>query len=86
MKKLIKLFNQWQKEKAIEQEKKEFQLAVNSMMHIIFEKNTQNAINKKIAFNKAFNSEIAKRGLDAQIEAQDCEDYFNENKKKYGVN
>lgn len=77
MKKLIILFNEWQKEKAIEQEKKDFDLAINSMMKLAFEKDTQNAIERRIAFSKAFDSEIAKRGLNAKIEAQDCEDYFN---------
>ena len=87
MKKIITLFKEWQKEKAIEQEKKDFDLAINSMMKLAFEKDTQNAIQRRIAFSKAFDSEIAKRGLNAQIEAQDCEDYFNKISKslKYEI-
>jgi hypothetical protein len=81
MKKLITLFKEWQQQKAIEQEKKDFDLAINSMMKLAFEKDTQNAIQRRIAFSKAFDSEIAKRGLNAQIEAQDCEDYFNKKSK-----
>lgn len=77
MKQLIKMFKDWQIEKAKEQEKKDFDLAINSMMKLAFEKDTQNAIQRRIAFSKEFDSEIAKRGLNAQIEAQDCEDYFN---------
>ena len=87
MKKLITLLKEWQKEKTIEQEKKDFELAINSMMKLAFEKDTQNAIQRRIAFSKAFDSEIAKRGLNAQIEAQDCEDYFNKVSKslKYEI-
>ena len=87
MKKLITLLKEWQKQKAIEQEKKDFDLAINSMMKLAFEKDTQNAIQRRIAFSKAFDSEIAKRGLNAQIEAQDCEDYFNKVSKslKYEI-
>ena len=87
MKKLNTLLKEWQKQKAIEQEKKDFDLAINSMMKLAFEKDTQNAIQRRIAFSKAFDSEIAKRGLNAQIEAQDCEDYFNKISKslKYEI-
>ena len=87
MKKLITLLKEWQNQKAIEQEKKDFDLAINSMMKLAFEKDTQNAIERRIAFSKAFDSEIAKRGLEAQIEAQDCEDYFNKVSKslKYEI-
>ena len=87
MKKLIALFKEWQKNNAIEQEQKDFELAINSMMKLAFEKDTQNAIQRRIAFSKAFDSEIAKRGLEAQIEAQDCEDYFNKISKslKYEI-
>ena len=87
MKKLITLFKEWQKNNAIEQEQKDFELAINSMMKLAFEKDTQNAIQRRIAFSKAFDSEIAKRGLNAQIEAQDCEDYFNKVSKslKYEI-
>ena len=87
MKKLITLFKEWQKNNAIEQEQKVFDLAINSMMKLAFEKDTQNAIQRRIAFSKAFDSEIAKRGLEAQIEAQDCEDYFNKISKslKYEI-
>ena len=87
MKKLITLLKEWQNQKAIEQEKKDFDLAINSMMKLAFEKDTQNAIQRRIAFSKAFDSEIAKRGLNAQIEAQDCEDYFNKVSKslKYEI-
>ena len=87
MKKLITLFKEWQKNNAIEQEQKDFELAINSMMKLAFEKDTQNAIQRRIAFSKAFDSEIAKRGLEAQIEAQDCEDYFNKISKslKYEI-
>jgi hypothetical protein len=81
MKNLITLFKEWEKQKTIEQEKKDFNLAINSMMKLAFEKNTQNAIERRIAFSKAFDSEIAKRGLEAKIEAQDCEDYFNRKSK-----
>lgn len=82
MKQLIKMFKDWQIEKAKEQEKKDFDLSINSMMKLAFEKDTQNAIKRRIAFSKAFDSEIAKRGLNAQIEAQDCEDYFNKVNKQ----
>ena len=87
MKKLITLLKEWQKNNAIEQEQKDFELAINSMMKLAFEKDTQNAIQRRIAFSKAFDSEIAKRGLEAQIEAQDCEDYFNKISKslKYEI-
>ena len=87
MQKLITLFKEWQKNNAIEQEQKDFELAINSMMKLAFEKDTQNAIQRRIAFSKALDSEIAKRGLEAQIEAQDCEDYFNKISKslKYEI-
>jgi len=87
MKKLITQFKEWQKKKAIEQEKKDFELAINSMMKLAFEKDTQSAIEKRIAFSKEFDSEIAKRGLEALIEHQDCEDYFNKKSKslKYSL-
>ena len=87
MKKLITLLKEWQKQKAIEQEKKDFDMAINSMIKLAFEKDIQNAIQRQIAFSKAFDSEIAKRGLNAQIEAQDCEDYFNKVSKslKYEI-
>lgn len=81
MKKLITLFKVWQQEKLVEQQKKDFDLAINSMMKLAFEKDTHNAIQRRIAFSKAFDSEIEKRGLEAQIEAQDCEDYFNKKSK-----
>jgi hypothetical protein len=76
MKNIITLFKEWQKQKTVEQEKKDFELAINSMMKLAFEKDTQNAIERRIVFSKVFDSEIAKRGLKAKIEAQDCEDYF----------
>ena len=88
-----KLFNQiktsfenYQKESKAKQEKKDFEIAINGMMKVAFSKDTIEAIKRKESFVKAFDSEIAKRGLDAQIEAIDCEDYFNKQKKslQYG--
>ena len=83
-----KLFNQiknafenYQIESKTKQEKKDFQIAINGMMKVAFSKDTKEAIARKEAFVKAFDSEIAKRGLDAQIEAIDCEEYFNKQKK-----
>lgn len=85
MKKLLNqiktAFENYQKESKEKQTKKDFEIAVNGMMKVAFSKDTKEAIARKEAFVKAFDSEIAKRGLDAQIEAIDCEDYFN-NKNK----
>lgn len=85
MKKLLNqiktAFKNYQIESKAKQEKNDFQIAVNGMMKVAFSKDTKEAIARKEAFVKAFDSEIAKRGLDAQIEAIDCEDYFN-NKNK----
>ena len=91
MKKLIQqiktAFENYQKESKAKQEKNDFQIAVNGMMKVAFSKDTKEAIALKEAFVKAFESEIAKRGLDAQIEAIDCEDYFNNKHKslKYEI-
>ena len=91
MKKLIKqivtAFENYQKESKAKQEKKEFEMAINGMMKVAFSKDTNEAIKRKENFVKAFDSEIAKRGLNAQIEAQDCEDYFNKVSKslKYEI-
>ena len=90
MKKLLNqiktAFENYQKESKAKQEKKDFAIAINGMMKVAFSKDTKEAIARKEAFVKAFDSEIAKRGLDAQIEAIDCEDYFNKLKKtlQYG--
>ena len=90
MKKLIKqivtAFENYQKESKAKQEKKEFQISVNGMMKVAFSKDTNEAIKRKENFVKAFDSEIAKRGIDAQIEAIDCEEYFNKQAKslQYG--
>jgi len=54
MKNIITLFKEWQKQKTVEQEKKDFELAINSMMKLAFEKDTQNAIERRIAFSKVF--------------------------------
>ena len=91
MKKLIQqiktAFENYQKESKAKQEKNDFQIAVNGMMKVAFSKDTKEAIARKEAFVKAFEREIAKRGLDAQIEAIDCEDYFNNKHKslKYEI-
>lgn len=90
MKKLLNnlkdAFLNYQKESKIKQEKKEFELAINGMLKLTFSKDTLEAIKRKEKFNELFDSEIAKRGLDAQIEAIDCEEYFNKQKKslQYG--
>ena len=90
MKKLLNqiktAFENYQIESKAKQEKKDFEIAINGMMKVAFSKDTIEAIKRKEAFVKAFESEIAKRGLDAQIEAIDCEDYFNKQKKslQYG--
>ena len=91
MKKLIKqivtAFENYQKESKAKQEKKEFEMAINGMMKVAFSKDTNEAIKRKETFVKAFDSEIAKRGIDAQIEAIDCEEYFNKQAKstKYEI-
>lgn len=90
MKKLLNqiktAFEIYQKESKANQEKKDFEIAINGMMKVAFSKDTIEAIKRKESFVKVFDSEIAKRGLDAQIEALDCEDYFNKQKKslQYG--
>lgn len=90
MKKLIKqivtAFENYQKESKAKQEKKDFEIAINGMMKVAFSKDTNEAIKRKENFVKAFDSEIAKRGIDAQIEAIDCEEYFNKQAKslQYG--
>ncbi len=85
MKKLInnlkEAFLNYQKESKIKQDKKEFELAINGMLKLTFSKDTLEAIKRKEKFNELFDSEIAKRGLNAQIEHLDCEEYFN-NKNK----
>ena len=90
MKKLLNnlknAFENYQKESKAKQEKKDFEIAINGMLKVAFSKDTIEAIKRKESFVKAFDSEIAKRGLDAQIEAIDCEEYFNKQKKslQYG--
>ena len=92
MKKLIKqivtAFENYQKESKAKQEKKEFEMAINGMMKVAFSKDTNEAIKRKENFVKAFDSEIAKRGIDAQIESIDCEEYFSKKNKStnYEVN
>ena len=85
MKKLLNqiknAFKNYQIESKAKQDKKDFEIAINGMMKVAFSKDTKEAIARKEAFVKAFDSEIAKRGLDSQIEALDCEDYFNKQKK-----
>lgn len=85
MKKLINqiknAFENYQKESKAKQEKKDFEIAINGMMKVAFSKDTIEAIKRKEKFNELFDSEIAKRGLNAQIEHLDCEEYFN-NKNK----
>ncbi len=85
MKKLINqiktAFENYQKESKAKQEKKDFEIAINGMMKVAFSKDTLEAIKRKEKFNELFDSEIAKRGLNAQIEHLDCEAYFN-NKNK----
>ena len=84
MKKLLNqiknAFKNYQIESKAKQDKKNFQIAINGMIKVAFSKDTKEAIARKEAFVKAFDSEIAKRGLDAQIEAIDCEEYFNKQK------
>ena len=90
MKKLIQqirtAFENYQKESKAKQEKKDFEIAINGMMKVAFSKDTNEAIKRKENFVKAFDSEIAKRGIDTQIEAIDCEEYFNKQAKslQYG--
>ena len=91
MKKVIQeiktAFKNYQIESKAKKEKNDFQIAVNGMMKVAFSKDTKEAIARKEAFVNAFDSEIAKRGIDAQIEALDCEDYFNNKHKslKYEI-
>lgn len=90
MKKLLNqiktAFENYQKESKEKQAKKDFELSVNQMMHLAFKSDTKTAIDLQKEFNKRFESEIARRGLEAQIEALDCEEYFNKQKKslQYG--
>lgn len=90
MKKIIQeiktAFKNYQIESKAKQDKKDFQISVNGMMKVAFSKDTKEAIARKEAFVKAFDSEIAQRGLDAKIEAIECEEYFNKQKKslQYG--
>ncbi len=81
MKKLIKqivtAFENYQKESKAKQEKKDFEIAINGMMKVAFSKDTKTAIELQKEFNKRFESEIAKRAIDAQIEDATCEEYFN---------
>lgn len=90
MKKLLSqiktAFENYQKESKAKQAKKDFELSVNQMMHLAFKSDTKTAIDLQKEFNKRFESEIARRGLEAQIEALDCEEYFNKQKKslQYG--
>lgn len=90
MKKLLNqiktAFENYQIESKAKQDKKDFEIAINGMMKVAFSKDTKEAISRKEFFVKAFESEIAKRGIDAQIEAIDCEDYFNKQAKslQYG--
>lgn len=51
--------------------------SVNNLMCLIFkEKTTTNSIKIFTEFQKQFEKEIAKRGLDACIEQTVCEEYF----------
>ena len=76
-----KMVSEYLKESKAKQEKKDFEIAINGMMKVAFSKDTNEAIKRKENFVKAFDSEIAKRGIDAQIEAIDCEEYFNKQNK-----
>ncbi|QHB38789.1 hypothetical protein snork62_gp029 [Flavobacterium phage vB_FspS_snork6-2] len=86
IKQILDAFKVYNAEQKAKQEKRDFQISVNGMMKIAFKSDTKTAIELQTEFNKRFESEIAKRGLDAQIEAIDCEDYFNKIKKslQYG--
>ena len=85
MKKLIKqivtAFENYQKESKAKQEIKDFQISVNGMMKVAFKTDTKNAIELQKEFNKRFESEIAKRSIEAQIEDATCEEYFNKQAK-----
>ena len=92
MKKLIKqivtAFENYQKESKAKQEIKDFQISVNGMMKVAFKTDTKTAIELQKEFNKRFESEIAKRAIEAQIEDATCEEYFNKLNKsaRYEVN
>ena len=90
-----KLFNQiktafenYQKESKENQEKKDFELSVNQMMHLAFKSDTKTAIELQIEFNKRFESEIAKRAIESQIEDATCEEFLTKYHKsaRYEVN
>lgn len=82
MKKLIEFYNAYQKQNKEQEQKKKIQIAINGLRKITFlDKSTAEAIEIKKQFDTLFDQEIAKRGLDAQIEAIDCEEYFNKLKK-----
>ena len=90
-----KLFNQiktafenYQKESKAKQEVKDFQISVNGMMKVAFSKDTKTAIELQIEFNKRFESEIAKRAIEAQIEDATCEEFLTKYHKsaRYEVN
>ena len=60
--------------------------AINSLMATTFNnKQTSESIKIFEDFQKSFEAEIAKRGLDGLIENQNCEEYFN-NKAKQSNN
>lgn len=87
MKKLIEFYNAYQKQNKEQEQKKKIQNAINGLRKITFlDKSTSEAIEIKKQFDILFDQEIAKRGIDAQIEAIDCEEYFNKQAKtlQYG--
>ena len=82
MKKLIEFYNAYQKQNKEQEQKKKIQNAINGLRKITFlDKSTAEAIEIKKQFDILFDQEIAKRGIDAQIEAIDCEEYFSKQKK-----
>ena len=89
MKKIIEFYNAYQKQNKEQEQKKKTQNAINGLIKITFlDKSTTEAIEIKKQFDILFNQEIAKRGIDAQIEAIVCEEYFNKQNKStnYEVN
>ena len=87
MKKLIEFYNAYQKQNKEQEQKKKIQNAINGLRKITFlDKSTAESIEIKKQFDILFDQEIAKRGIDAQIEAIDCEEYFNKQAKslQYG--
>lgn len=78
MKKLIDFYKEYQKSNEKKEQQKKIQNAVNGLRKITFlDKSTSEAIEIKKQFDVLFNQEIAKRGIEANIEIADVEQYFS---------